>query len=173
MVSRTVSVTAVTLMVLTVTASPSLAQFSGMGALQPGDSVRLQLPGALRVEASMREMRGDTLILIVPGLASEWLLSGYDLVSLERYTDRNSREGFRNGAVVGMFAGVFVGAAIGLVLHSTGVIYDEDRPNTQIVGNTLKWVGLGFAFGGIGGGFWGGAHPGRGWVALQLPGPAR
>lgn len=146
----------------------------GFGALTSGDSVRVRLPGALRVEASMRAVRADTIVLAVSGLADQWSLSAFDLESLERYVDRTPSEGFRQGAILGMAAGLFAGAATGLLLHYTGALGAEDEhPVEDLVGTTLKGAGLGAGVGILVGGFFGGAHPGMGWVSIDLPAMGR
>lgn len=153
----------------TALATPAAAQYNDVGALQPGDSVRLRLPGALRLNAQMSALRADTLMLVVEGLNDLWPVSSFDLVTLERFAQRDSRQGFRHGALMGMAAGVFVGAGIGLGLHASGVGRDTGEVTIDGMNTVLRWTGLGFALGAIGGGFLGGAKPGRGWVPVALP----
>ncbi len=147
---------------------PAIAQWSGPARLQVGDSVRVRLPGALRLDAALRELRGDTLMLAVQGVEDAWPVSGYDLVLLERFGPRTPREGFRNGLMLGMASGLFLGAAVGLALNASGTD-DSPEPGVELMRQALRGAGLGAALGGVVGGFVGGARPGSGWVALPLP----
>lgn len=139
-----------------------------LGRLQSGDSVRFRLPGALRVHGSMMELRGDTLMMRVEGLRSVWPVSGADLLTLELYGRRSAREGFRHGAVLGMVSGLFAGAVVGVAINLASD-HGGDAPVADFMSSTLSWSGLGVVFGGLGGGFIGGARPGSGWVTLELP----
>jgi hypothetical protein len=137
--------------------------------LEDGDSVRLRLPGALKVDASMRDLRDDTLVLIVSGLATDWSLSAYDLETLERWVDRSPSEGFRHGAAIGFAIGLIAGAAAGGVLNATSVLGDPSDPASRVVDAAIKWGAFGGGLGMFGGGFLGGARPGRGWISIELP----
>ena len=139
--------------------------------LEDGDSVRLRLPGALKVDASMRDLRDDTLVLIVPGLATDWSLSAFDLESLERWVDRSPSEGFRHGAALGLAIGLFVGAAAGGVLHATPILGGPDDPPSRVVEAAIAWGAFGGGVGALTGGFLGGARPGQGWISIELPVP--
>lgn len=137
--------------------------------LEDGDSVRLRLPGALKMDASMRDLRADTLVLVVAGLSTDWSLSAYDLVTLEHWVDRSPSEGFRHGAALGLAIGLFVGAAAGGVLHATSVLGGADDPPSRVVEAAIQWGAFGGGIGALGGGFLGGARPGRGWISIDLP----
>lgn len=139
-----------------------------MLSLQSGDSVRLRVRGALLLDASMSELRQDTLILNLDGVDAPWPVSGFDLVTLERYADRTPRQGLRHGAVVGMVSGLFVGAGLALGLHALGS-NDEPDAGIAVLRSALTGVGLGAVSGAVGGGILGGRQPGRGWVSLALP----
>lgn len=146
-----------------------LAQ-SDASRVEEGDSVRLRLPGALTVDASVGEVRNDVITLRVVGLAQGWPVSVFDMASLEVLDERTPREGLRYGFGMGFVAGVFAGAAVGLALHSAGVTDDLDGPASLIMGNTLRWAGFGAVAGGIGGAIVGSARPGVGWIRIELPG---
>ena len=92
-----------------------------------------------------------------------------ELEALEAHVARTSREGFRYGAGVGAAAGIFLGAGLGLVLHATGIVNDPDQPQTQVMRTATRWLALGAVAGALGGGFYMGAHPGFGWVRIELP----
>ena len=90
------------------------AQISDISRISLGDSVRIRLPGALRVDASLLSWRGDVMMLDLVGLDAPWPVS---ILELEALVARTSREGFRYGAGVGAAAGIFLGAGLGLMLH--------------------------------------------------------
>lgn len=144
------------------------AQEHLIGDLVEGDSVRLRMRGSMRVHASMLGFRGDTLLLRVQGLAGPWPVSQIDLVTLEQHADRNSREGFRHGATLGLATGLFVGAISGVVV-SFATKNGVGEAGYELANRTFRWGGLGAVLGALGGGFLGGAHPGTGWVGLALP----
>jgi hypothetical protein len=159
----------VCLLLATVTAPRAVrAQEHLIGDLVEGDSVRLRMRGSMRVHASMLGFRGDTLLLRVQGLAGSWPVSQIDLVSLEQHADRNSREGFRHGATLGLATGLFLGAISGVVV-SFAMKDGVGVAGYELTNRTFRWGGLGAVFGALGGGFLGGAHPGTGWVGLALP----
>ncbi len=145
------------------------AQISDVSRISLGDSVRIRLPGALRVDASLLSWRGDVMMLDLVGLDAPWPVSILELEALEVHVARTSREGFRYGAGVGAAAGIFLGAGLGLVLHATGIVNDPDQPQTQVMRTATRWSALGAVAGALGGGFYMGAHPGFGWVRIELP----
>jgi len=151
-------------------ASPPAAagQWSDIQSLEVGDSLRVRLPGALRVEASMRGLQSDTLLLRVRGLSSDWPVSAYDLVSLERFRDRTASEGLRDGVTIGAVVGLFVGAGFGVLLQVASGGESDDR-GLEMIRSTLRYAGVGAGAGGIVGGVRGSRNPGRGWVALPVP----
>jgi hypothetical protein len=137
--------------------------------LEDGDSVRLRLPGALKVDASMRDLHDDTLVLVIAGLSTDWSLSAYDLETLERWVDRSPSEGFRYGAAIGLAIGIFVGAGAGGLLYATSVLGDPDDPPSRVLDAAIKWAAFGSGLGALTGGFLGGARPGQGWISIELP----
>ena len=136
--------------------------------LEVGDSVRLRVTGALPLDGALRAVRGDTLVLRVVGIDDPWPVSSTDLVTLERYTERNSREGFRHGAMTGLVIGFFAGAAVGIAVE-TRHSHDNTELTAAMISSALRWGGGGAGIGAATGAIWGGAHPGRGWVGLSLP----
>lgn len=144
------------------------AQWHDLLELEVGDSLRVRLPGALRVDVSMQGWQRDTLMLRVEGLRTLWPVSGFDLETLEKFGDRTPREGLRHGAAIGMATGIFAGAAVGLLLEVTGEP-DETDVAQRVIGAAVRWAGMGAVAGTIGGAVLGGRRPGRGWVLLELP----
>lgn len=138
--------------------------------VQVGDSLRVRLPGSLPIQAAFRAWDGQYMMLDIGGLDDEWPVSVFDMAGLELYTMRTPQESFRHGAILGAVSGIFIGAAIGLALHSIGVTDDPDAPPAQLMTNTLRGAGLGFALGAVGGGLYFGRNPGEGWVSIRLPG---
>lgn len=150
--------------------SPGLSgQTADLSRVHEGDSVKVLFPGSLWVGGSFAAWRADVMLIQTRGVAGNWPVPVLDLVGMQVHTLRTPREGFRHGAMLGAMTGVFVGAAIGAVLHATGVIDQPGGSTGEIVSDTLKWTGLGLAFGTIAGGFYGAAHPGSGWVEVHLP----
>ena len=135
-----------------------------------GDSVRLRVTGALRVEAMTTGLRGDTLLLTLTGVSTTWPVSLSDLESLEAFVDRSPRDGLRYGVAIGAGAGLFAGAIGGLALQATGLTDNGGDEATGLVSSVLEWSGLGVVAGAVVGAVLGGQRPGRGWVAIPLPG---
>lgn len=142
---------------------------SGVLRVQPGDSLRVHLEGNLPITAAFQSWDGEYMMLGIEGIDDAWPVSVFEMNALELYTMRTSRESFRHGAVLGAVSGIFIGAAVGLALHSIGVTDDPDAPPAQLMTNTLRGAGLGFALGAIGGGLYFGRNPGWGWVSITLP----
>jgi len=136
--------------------------------LEVGDSVRLRVTGAMRLDGALRGMRGDTLVLQVEGIETFWPVASRDLETLERYTERNPQEGFRSGAMTGFVFGFFVGAAVGVAVESARSHEDVELAPAMMTA-AVRWGGAGAGLGAATGGILGGAHPGRGWVGLTLP----
>jgi len=143
--------------------SPARAQ------VHAGDSVRVRLTGALRVEGMTTALRGDTLLLATAGLTTLWPVPLTDLESLEAYVDRSPRDGLRYGVALGAGAGLFAGALGGLGFYATGIGRDGEGGSADLMSVVLSWTGMGFVAGAIVGAAVGGARPGRGWVAVPLP----
>jgi hypothetical protein len=154
-------------LILGVTGSAS-AQ-SDASRVEFGDSVRVRLPRAQAVDASFRGWDQGVMLLRVQGLEGQWNVPVRDLSALSVYTTRTPREGLRHYSILGAVSGLFLGAAVGLALHTTGVIDDPTKPPAQIITNALKWSGLGVVGGLLAGGVLGGRHPGAGWVGISLP----
>lgn len=144
-------------------------QASGLERVQEGDSVRLHFDGALPIDAAFQQWQSEQMLLRVEGLDEVWPVSVEDLSSLQVYALRTPRESFRHGAVLGAVSGIFVGAAVGLLLHTSGVIDDPDAPPAQLMTNTLTGAGVGAATGLLAGGLYYGRHPGYGWISITLP----
>lgn len=157
--ARTLTLSAVVLAV----SVPAAAQVTA------GDSVRLRVTGALRVEAMATGMRGDTLLLSLAGLAAPWEVPISNLESLEAYIDRSPRDGLRYGVAIGAGAGLFAGALSGVALYATGVGRTGGDEPTDMISSVLSWSGVGIVAGAITGAVVGGARPGRGWVVIPLP----
>lgn len=137
--------------------------------MTPGDSVRVRLEGRVTVAAEFHRWQSDGILLDVSGFAEPYPIALSDMQRLHAYMRRTRRESFRHGAVLGAAAGLFIGAGVGLILHTTGVIAEEDGPPSEIVTDTLSWLGLGLVGGTLVGGFYAGSHPGLGWIEVQLP----
>ncbi len=137
--------------------------------VEVGDSIRVGMTNVLPVEGALVGWREGGLLMRVDGLDEAWPLRFQDLSSLQVYTLRTAREGFRHGAVLGAVSGIFVGAALGLLLHTTGVIGDEESPPAQILSHGLAGAGIGFGVGAMVGGFWYGRRPSSGWIQITLP----
>lgn len=135
-----------------------------------GDSVRVRLNGALRVEAMTTGLRGDTLLLSLSGVTTTWPVSMSDLESLEAFIDRSPRDGLRYGAMIGAGAGLFAGALGGIGLYAIGLSGAEVDRATGLMSAVLTWSGIGVVAGAVVGAVLGGQRPGRGWVAIPLPG---
>jgi len=146
------------------------AQMGDASLITRGDSLRVQLPGALWLDAQFRSWNADIMLLGIQGVAGDWPVSILDLDGLQIYGERSARDGFRHWALIGAVGGMFVGAATGLVLHTTGVSRDADGPTSQIISTSLRWAGLVAVAGGVVGGVYGSSHPGIGWIGVQLPG---
>lgn len=146
------------------------AQMGDASRIERGDSLRVQLPGALWLDAQFRSWNADIMLLGVQGVAGDWPVSILDLDGLQIYGQRSPREGFRYWGLIGAASGVFVGAATGLLLHTIGVSGDAEGPTSQIISTSLRWAGLGAIAGAIAGGVYGGSHPGIGWIGVRLPG---
>ena len=142
---------------------------SDLSRVELGDSVRVQLPRARAVEASLQGWDQGVMLLRVQGLESQWGVPVRDLAALSVYTARSPREGLRHYSILGAVSGLFLGAAVGLALHTMGVIDDPTKPPAQIITNALKWSGLGVVGGVVAGGVLGGQNPGVGWVGISLP----
>lgn len=150
-------------------AHPVSAQFSDASRVSDGDTVRIRLPRAMPVKASVVGMHNDVMVMRVEGLDGPWGVSLFDMTSLEVFTDRTPREGFRHGAILGGVSGLFIGAAVGIVLHTTGVTDDPSQPPGKLMTDALRGAGLGVIGGALAFGFYGGSHPGRGWIGIALP----
>lgn len=146
---------------------------SGQGAdrnrMVNGDSVRVQLMGRVTVAAEFNRWEGDGILLDVDGFEHPYPVDIANMESLDVYMVRTPRESFRHGALLGASAGLFIGAAAGLLLHQAGIIDDEEAPPAEILTDALTFAGLGLVGGTLVGGFYGSAHPGRGWIRVQLP----
>lgn len=145
------------------------AQGVDLNRIEPGDSVRLEVSERQTVAAEFHAWAPDRILLDVNGFVDPYPVAVEDLEKMDAYLLRNPRESFRHGAVLGAAAGLFIGAALGLVLHETGVIDDPDEPAAEIVTDTMQWMGLGLVGGALFGGFWSSAHPGFGWLRIELP----
>jgi hypothetical protein len=165
-------VTVACLMLLALVPNPAFGQERmperRVDQLEVGDSVRLRVTGALRLDGALRGVRGDTLVLRVEGLRGLWPVSSSDLVTLHRYTERNPREGFRHGAMTGLMIGLFAGAAVGVAVEASRS-HEDSELTSAMIRSVLRWGGGGAGIGAATGGILGGANPGRGWVALTLP----
>jgi len=128
------------------------------------------MPGGLPVAAEFVQWDYDVMVLGVDGLESDWPVSLFDMARLEVYGDRTSREGFRHGAIIGAVSGLFIGAVVGVLLQAGGVTDQPDQPPSQLISDAFTGAGIGILSGGLAGGFYKGAHPGRGWIRLALPG---
>ena len=138
--------------------------------LLSGDSVRVRLPGALQVSGIAATIDPVGLHLRTEGLDALWPVGFLELSSLEVYRRRSSRQGFRHGVGMGLAVGLFFGVASGLMLHATGVWQsDSGGPAERMIRSGLRLAGVGAAGGAMVGGFFGGAHPGVGWVSIPLP----
>lgn len=143
---------------------------AGVLRVQIGDSLRVHLQGNLPITAAFRSWDGEYMMLGIEGIDDSWPVSVFDMDELELYTLRTSQESFRHGAVLGAVSGIFIGAALGLALNATGITDDPDGPPAQLMTDTLRGAGLGFALGAVGGGLYFGRNPGWGWVSIRLPG---
>ena len=152
------------------TVTPVVAQLAGSERVSVGDTVRIRMPGGLPVAAEFVQWDYDVMVLGVEGLESEWPVSVFDMARLEVYGDRTSREGFRHGAIIGAVSGMFIGAVVGVLLQAGGVTDQPDQPPSQLISDAFTGAGIGILSGGLAGGFYKGAHPGRGWIRLALPG---
>ena len=142
---------------------------SARAQVSVGDSVRVRVTGALRVEAMTAALRGDTLLLTVRGLMTPWPVPVAHLESLEAFVDRSPRDGLRYGLALGASAGVFAGALGGLGLYATGVGREADDQPSDLMSVVLSWTGIGLVGGAVVGAVVGAARPGRGWVVVPLP----
>lgn len=157
-------------LVLTLSFSQGLrAQGADLNRIEPGDSVRIQVSERQRVAAEFHAWGRDRILLDVHGFVEPYPVAVEDMEQMDAYLLRTSRESFRHGALLGAAGGLFIGAAVGLVLHTTGVIDDPDEPAAEIVTDTMQWMGLGLVGGALFGGFWSSAHPGFGWIRIELP----
>lgn len=150
-------------------AVPVQAQSDDTNRISEGDTVRLRIDGGLSLEAAFRGWDGPSMVLDVEGLADPWTVSVYDMYTLDVFTERTSREGFRHGAVLGGVTGMFVGAAIGAVLNLTGVTHDPRAASDQVVNQSVRGGIIGAALGAFSFGIYRGKNPGRGWIGLELP----
>lgn len=148
---------------------PAAAQGADRNRMTEGDSVRIRLEGRMTVNAAFRGWQGDGIVLDVNGFAEPYPVALSDMQRLDAYMMRTRRESFRHGALLGAASGLFIGAGVGIVLHTTGVIAEEDGPPPEIVTDALTWMGLGLVGGTLFGGFYAGTHPGLGWIEVQLP----
>jgi hypothetical protein len=143
-------------------------------ALFEGDSVRVTVRGALEVEGVAVDIRDERLMLRTDGVANLWPVSMLDLDHLEVLRPRTNRQAFRDGFGLGLVTGLFVGAAVGLALHTLGVVgSDDDAPAERLIQTTLTGTGIGSVVGGFVGGIRGGRNPGMGWVSVRLPNVGR
>lgn len=145
------------------------AQGADLRRLEPGDSVRIQVSERQTVAAEFHAWGTDRILLDVNGFVDPYPVAVEDMERMDAYLLRTSRESFRHGALMGAAGGLFVGAAIGVVLHQAGFIDDPDEPAAELVTDALQWMGFGVVGGALLGGFWGGAHPGFGWIKMAVP----
>ena len=150
-------------------AAPVQAQSGDTNRISEGDTVRLRMDGGLSVEAGFRAWDGPSMVLDVEGLTDPWSVSVYDMYTLEVFTERTSREGFRHGAVLGGVTGMFIGAAIGAALNLSGVTHDPKAASDQVVNQSIRGGIIGAALGAFSFGIYRGKNPGRGWIGLELP----
>ena len=144
-------------------------QGADLNRIHPGDSVRIKVADRMTVAARFHAWRPDRILLDVNGFAEPYPVELEDMERLDAYLERTSRESFRHGALLGAASGLFIGAAVGLVLHTTGVIDDPDGPASEIVTDATQWMGFGVVGGALFGGFWTSARPSFGWIRIELP----
>lgn len=145
------------------------AQGADLNRLERGDSVRIQVSDRQTVAAEFHAWGTDRILLDVNGFVDPYPVAVEDMEQMDAYLLRTSRESFRHGALMGAAGGLFVGAALGVVLHQAGFIDDPDEPAAELITDALQWMGLGVVGGTLLGGFWGGAHPGFGWIKMAVP----
>ncbi|MDX1494260.1 MAG: hypothetical protein R3253_09385 [Longimicrobiales bacterium] len=168
--ARVTASAAALILLLALAASSELsAQGADRNRMTAGDSVRVRLTGRMTVAAEFNRWEDDGILLDVDGFADPYSVDLTNMERLDVYMVRTPRESFRHGAILGASAGLFIGAAVGLVLHQTGVIDDEDAPPAELVTDGLTFAGLGLVGGALVGGFYAGTHPRRGWIRVQLP----
>lgn len=146
------------------------AQESDASRIQPGDSVRVTIKGALPIPGVLDSWRSEVMVLSIDGLDDTWGVSVSDMTALQVYTRRTNRESFRHGAMMGSVLGIFVGTALGAALNASGVTDDPEGPPAQIVTAALTGTAIGFLGGALLGGLYYGRRPGMGWIRITLPG---
>ena len=157
------------LLLLAVVCHGVQGQGADLNRIHPGDSVRIRVSGRMTVAAEFHGWEPDRMLLDVNGFADPYPVPLENMERLDAYLERTSQESFRHGAILGAAGGLFIGAALGLVLHTTGVIDDPDAPPSEIVTDSLQWMGFGIVGGTFFGGFWTSAHPSFGWIRIELP----
>jgi hypothetical protein len=145
------------------------AQMLDPTVIVAGDSLRVQLPGALWIDVHFDSWNEDVMMLGTEGVTGDWPVSIFDVSGLQLYAVRTPQQGLRHWAMLGAVGGMFAGAAISILLDTSGAGSDMSGPSSAIVGNTIRWAGLGAVAGAVVGGVYGGRRPGTGWVAVAVP----